>query len=68
MKKSNQFTSYDPDNAEQSELYWDQNILEEDTTCHEKRTGRQESRSKAKVKRKVRKPIRKIYGDDSIED
>ena len=67
MKKLYQFNNYDPDNAEQEDLYWDQNLSEEHATHNAKRTHRKESKSHTK-RRKARKPIRKIHGDDYIED
>jgi hypothetical protein len=68
MKRLQRFANMRPDDAEQEESYWDRNFLEEDITCHARRTGRHASRSKAKARKIQDRSIRNIQEDDFIED
>ena len=63
MKKSHQFNYNDSDNAEQEDLYWNQNLSEGDETNNSERINHKESRSNAKRK-KDRKTFRKNHEED----
>jgi hypothetical protein len=68
MKRSQRFSSMRPDDAEREELYWDRNLLEEDITCHARRTGRRASKSKAKARKIQDRSTRNMQDDDFVED
>jgi hypothetical protein len=68
MKKLQRFSSMHPDDAEREELYWDRNLLEEDITCHARRTGRHASKSKAKARKIQNRSTRNMQEDDFVED
>lgn len=61
------FSNMRPDDARQEEWYWNQNQLEEDITCHEKRTDYPASKSKVKA-RKIRSKSTRNAQDDEYED
>jgi hypothetical protein len=68
MNKLQRFTNICPDDAKQEEWYWDRNLVEEDLTCHAKRTDRPASKSKAKVRKIPNRSVRNMQEDDSVED
>ena len=68
MKRIQRFTDVHPDDAEREELYWERNLLEDDSICHARRTGRLSSRSKAKAKKIQSRSTRSIKEDDFVED
>jgi hypothetical protein len=68
MKRVQRFANMRPDDAEQEELYWDRNLLEEDITCHARRTGRHASKSKAKARKIQNRSTRNMQEDDFVED
>lgn len=68
MKRIQRFTDVHPDDAEREELYWERNLLEDDSICHARRTGRLSSRSKAKAKKIQSRSTRKMQEDDLMGD
>jgi hypothetical protein len=68
MKRLQRFSNMRPDDAKQEEWYWDRNVLEEDLTCHAKRTDCPASKSKVKAKKAQNRLIRNKEEDDAYED
>jgi hypothetical protein len=68
MKRLQRFANMRPDDAEQEESYWGQNLLEENITCHARRTDRHASKSKAKARKIQDRTTRNIQEDDFVED
>jgi hypothetical protein len=68
MKRPHRFTNVHPDDAEREELYWDRNLLEDDSICHARRTDHHSSRSKARVKRIQRRTDTNMREDDFLGD
>jgi hypothetical protein len=68
MKRIQRFTNVHPDDAEREELYWDRNLLEDDSICHARRTDRHLSKSKAKAKKIQSRSTRKMQEDDLMGD
>ena len=68
MKRIQRFSDMRPNDGEQEEWYWDRNLLEEDITCHAKKTGRHASKSKAKVRKIQKRITRNMEENDFVED
>ena len=68
MKRLQRFTSMRPNDGEPEEWYWDRNLLEEDITCHAKKTDRRASKSKAKARKFQNRTTRNMQEDDIVED
>jgi hypothetical protein len=68
MKRIQRFTNVHPDDAEREELYWNKNILEDDSICHARRTDRHSSRSKAKARKIQSRSTRNMPEDDFLGD
>ena len=68
MKRLQRFANMRPNDGEQEEWYWDRNLLEEDITCHAKKTGRRASKSKAKARKFQNRTTRNMQEDDIVED
>ena len=68
MKRIQRFANMRPNDDEQEEWYWDRKLLEEDITCHAKKTGRHVSKSKAKARKNRNRITRNMEENDFVED
>lgn len=68
MNRLQRFANMHPNDGEQEEWYWDRNLLEEDITCHAKKTGRHVSKSKAKARKIQNRTTRNMHQNDFVED
>jgi len=68
MSRLQKLDNMRPNDDEHEQWYWDRNLLEEDLTCHAKRTDRHASKSKAKARKTRNKTTRNMQEDEFIED
>jgi hypothetical protein len=68
MTRLQRFANVPSNEGEQEEWYWNRNLLEEDLTCHAKKTGRHASKSKPKARKIQNRTTRNMQEDDFVED